>query len=177
MVCCDWLSIRFYLLRLILRDRFSFGAKQCWVWRRNSDRLGSKATAGLRQAPIALMPRMRLNLNLIWGGANVQAVDKKSLSTPQELVCPTRERSCSPHRLIQAAHNLLRQLPEHAHINLSAARTHRRERRWIRPTASGQVWSARIAMMATQSLTERCAVETLRTLDGAAMNCHMRTRP
>ena len=92
-------------------------------------------------------------------------------------MCPTRERSCSPHRLIQAAHNLLRQVPEHAHINLSAARTHRRERRWIRPTASGQVWSARIAMMATQSLTERCAVETLRTLDGAAMNCHMRTRP
>ena len=81
MVCCDWLSIRFYLLRLILRDRFSFGAKQCWVWRRNSDRLGSKATAGLRQAPMALMPRMRLNLNLIWGGANVQAVDMKSLST------------------------------------------------------------------------------------------------
>ena len=63
------------------------------------------------------------------------------------------------------------------HINLSAACTHRRERRWILPTASGQVWSARIAMMATQSLTERCAVETLRTLDGAAMNWHMRTRP
>ena len=63
------------------------------------------------------------------------------------------------------------------HINLSAARTHRRERRWIRPITSGQLWSVRIAMMATPSLTERFAVETLRTLNGAVMICRMCIHP